>query len=74
MGIAMTFNEEMLDVARAAYLAARGESDLIPIKEAATLVDRTVPTLRNGSSEKKYPAFEKTQTTQEVDCSFPVGN
>ena len=46
MGIAMTFNEEMLDVARAAYLAARGESDLIPIKEAATLVDRTVPTLK----------------------------
>ena len=42
----MTFNEELLDGARAAYLAARGESDLIPIKEAATLVDRTVPTLK----------------------------
>ena len=46
MGTAMNCNEEMLDVARAAYLAARGESDLIPIKEAATLVDRTVPTLK----------------------------
>jgi len=42
----MDFNEEVLDVARAAYLAARGESDLIPIKEAAALVDRTVPTLK----------------------------
>ena len=42
----MTCNEELLEGARAAYLAARGESDLIPIKEAATLVDRTVPTLR----------------------------
>ena len=42
----MTCNEELLDGARAAYLAARGDSDLIPIKEAATLVDRTVPTLK----------------------------
>ena len=42
----MIVNEEMLEGARAAYLAARGESDLIPIKEAATLVDRTVPTLK----------------------------
>ena len=42
----MTFNEDLLDGARAAYLAVRGESDLIPIKEAATLVDRTVPTLK----------------------------
>ena len=42
----MTCNEELLEGARAAYLAARGESDLIPIKEAATLVDRTVPTLK----------------------------
>jgi hypothetical protein len=42
----MDCNEELLDGARAAYLAARGESDLIPIKEAATLVDRTVPTLK----------------------------
>ena len=42
----MSFNEELLDGARAAYLAARGESDLITIKEAATLVDRTVPTLK----------------------------
>ena len=39
-------NEELLEGARAAYLAARGESDLIPIKEAAALVDRTVPTLK----------------------------
>ena len=42
----MSFDEELLDGARAAYLAARGESDLITIKEAATLVDRTVPTLK----------------------------
>ena len=42
----MICNEELLDGARAAYLAARGESDLIPIREAATLVDRTVPTLK----------------------------
>ncbi len=42
----MDCNEELLEGARAAYLAARGESDLIPIKEAATLVDRTVPTLK----------------------------
>ena len=39
-------HEELLEGARAAYLAARGESDLIPIKEAAALVDRTVPTLK----------------------------
>jgi hypothetical protein len=42
----MDCNEELLDGARVAYLAARGESDLIPIKEAAMLVDRTVPTLK----------------------------
>jgi hypothetical protein len=42
----MIENEELLDGARAAYLAARGEADLIPIKEAATMVDRTVPTLK----------------------------
>ncbi len=42
----MTCNEELLEGARAAYLAARGESDLIPIKEASILVDRTVPTLK----------------------------
>lgn len=42
----MDCNEELLEGARAAYLAARGESDLIPIKEAAALVDRTVPTLK----------------------------
>ena len=42
----MDCNEELLEGARAAYLAARGESDLIPINEAATLVDRTVPTLK----------------------------
>ncbi len=42
----MHCNEELLEGARAAYLAARGESDLIPIKEAAAMVDRTVPTLK----------------------------
>ncbi len=42
----MPIEEELLDGARAAYLAARGDSDLIPIKEAAALVDRTVPTLK----------------------------
>ena len=43
----MSLNEEMIEGARAAYLAARGESDLIAIKEAATLVDRTVATIKS---------------------------
>ena len=33
-------------VARNAYLASKMSSDLIPLKEAATLVDRTVPTIK----------------------------
>jgi len=55
----MTINEEMLDVARAAYLAARGESDLIPIKEAATLVDRTVPTLKKWIKKDEISAVRE---------------
>ena len=61
----MNCNEELLDGARAAYLAARGESDLISIKEAATLVDRTVPTLKKWVKKSEINGIRENPEFQD---------
>ena len=47
----MTAHEEAIDHAREAYLASKQESDLISIKEAAVLVDRTVATVKKWAKK-----------------------
>jgi hypothetical protein len=47
----MNTNEEAIDQARMAYMSQKRETDLITLKEAAVLVDRTVATIKKWAKK-----------------------